>query len=438
MCLALFLYSFFFAQQPAWRLADGTKGFRISDVEFYCSNPDSLYALGDRSFLLSTDRGEHWDSISPGFRKGSIKIDPFDSKRIYLNHEFLPYYGNQILLSTDGGINWTWLFGGMASPFSLDLPIIEIDPVDLNTIYIDVVPNIFYRSSDRGNTWDSLPSPNGNALSSLSIAPSNSNIIYAAYGIPTQIYKSIDRGNTWTQLPFPIFLYTSSICLAIHPRNSEIVYASVFSYGSFPGGVYKSTDGGSTWEEKNNGLTNDDWDINAMVINTKNPNEIYIGTGSADHKLLFKTIDGGNNWFTFYDGLPDSAHVSSISIDTLNGRLYSTVRSSRDSSGIYIYDALTSITEGTLEPSETFLLSQNYPNPFNLITIISYDLPERVNVNLAVYDVLGREVIHLVNGYQPAGNYLIELNAAGLPGGVYFYCLHAGTRRFIRKALLIK
>jgi len=249
-CLIIFLSSFLFAQQPPWRRAIGTGGIFIEDVEIYHSNPDSLYALGNSSFLLSTDRGEHWDSISPGYTFGAIKIDPFDSKRIYLNHQFLPYYGNHILLSTDGGINWSWLFGGIASPFSLGLPVIEIDPVDLNTVYLDVVPNIFYRSTDRGNTWDSLPSPNRNALSSLAIASSNNQIIYAGYGNPTQVYKSTDRGNSWSLLPFPIYQSTFPMFLAIHPRNSDIVYTSVFSYGSFPGGVYKSTDGGLTWEEK--------------------------------------------------------------------------------------------------------------------------------------------------------------------------------------------
>jgi hypothetical protein len=81
---------------------------------------------------------------------------------------------------------------------------------------------------------------------------------------------------------------------------------------------------------------------------------------------------------------------------------------------------------------------QNYPNPFNPTTTISYQLPVASEVSLKVYDVLGREVVVLVNGRQAAGSYNIMLNGAGLSSGVYFYRLQAGSFVATKKMMLVK
>ncbi len=86
----------------------------------------------------------------------------------------------------------------------------------------------------------------------------------------------------------------------------------------------------------------------------------------------------------------------------------------------------------------TFLLEQNYPNPFNPTTVIGYQLPVASEVSLKVYDVLGREVMTLVNGKQEAGVYNFTLNATGLASGIYFYRLQAGNFVQTKKMMLVK
>jgi hypothetical protein len=83
-------------------------------------------------------------------------------------------------------------------------------------------------------------------------------------------------------------------------------------------------------------------------------------------------------------------------------------------------------------------LSQNYPNPFNPVTRIGYVLPTDMKVALTVYDVNGRVVERLVNGFQSGGEHMIEWNATGIASGVYFYRLQ--TRDFVetRRMILLK
>lgn len=86
----------------------------------------------------------------------------------------------------------------------------------------------------------------------------------------------------------------------------------------------------------------------------------------------------------------------------------------------------------------TFGLHQNYPNPFNPGTTIRYDAPQSSIVRLKVHDVLGREVATLVDGQVHAGQHSVRFDASGLPSGVYFYTLHAGSHVTSKRMLLVK
>jgi hypothetical protein len=85
-----------------------------------------------------------------------------------------------------------------------------------------------------------------------------------------------------------------------------------------------------------------------------------------------------------------------------------------------------------------FELSQNFPNPFNPATIIKYQIPKDNHVSLKVYDMLGREVMILVNEYKRAGKYTAYFNASNLSSGVYVYELRSASSSQVRKMLLLK
>lgn len=87
-------------------------------------------------------------------------------------------------------------------------------------------------------------------------------------------------------------------------------------------------------------------------------------------------------------------------------------------------------SETTLHPS--------YPNPFNPTTSVTYSLSRPGMVDLVAFDVLGRQVVELIRGYQTEGTRTIQLDGSKLPSGTYFIRLNAEGRIFIQRVLLVK
>ena len=88
--------------------------------------------------------------------------------------------------------------------------------------------------------------------------------------------------------------------------------------------------------------------------------------------------------------------------------------------------------------ANSYKLSQNYPNPFNPTTSINYSISKSGLVTLKVYDILGKEVMTLVNEVKNAGNHEINFNASSLSSGVYFYRIESGNFIDTKKMFLLK
>jgi hypothetical protein len=85
-----------------------------------------------------------------------------------------------------------------------------------------------------------------------------------------------------------------------------------------------------------------------------------------------------------------------------------------------------------------YMLYQNYPNPFNPVTTISYSLPKTANVQIKVFDLLGREIATLVNEVKPVGSYKVKFDGSQLTSGIYFYQMKAGDFISTKKLILLK
>lgn len=85
-----------------------------------------------------------------------------------------------------------------------------------------------------------------------------------------------------------------------------------------------------------------------------------------------------------------------------------------------------------------FTLWQNYPNPFNPSTTINYAVPEKCNVKIQVFDILGREVSLLVDEERNPGYYSVKFNNVNYASGVYIYRIQAGSFIDTKKFILLK
>ncbi|MEO8233453.1 MAG: cellulase family glycosylhydrolase [Ignavibacteriota bacterium] len=105
----------------------------------------------------------------------------------------------------------------------------------------------------------------------------------------------------------------------------------------------------------------------------------------------------------------------------------------------YMDFVLTTVNAETeIKNPNTYSLQQNFPNPFNPSTTITFSTKEFGNVQIDVFDMLGREIINLVNSELPAGMHSVDFEGTGLSSGIYYYILKAGDFTTSRKMILLK
>ncbi|HSL87914.1 MAG TPA: T9SS type A sorting domain-containing protein [Ignavibacteriaceae bacterium] len=107
-----------------------------------------------------------------------------------------------------------------------------------------------------------------------------------------------------------------------------------------------------------------------------------------------------------------------------------------DFNGSYTYYGEIEV-ENRFAP-DNFVLEQNYPNPFNPVTRISFGIPQKSNVMLRVFNLIGEEVAVLASGLYEAGTYNFDFDASGLPSGVYVYALQTENSIISKKMTLLK
>jgi hypothetical protein len=120
-------------------------------------------------------------------------------------------------------------------------------------------------------------------------------------------------------------------------------------------------------------------------------------------------------------------------------RYGNTIWAIRSNGGISYYGPIiTGIKPVVSTVPTSYALEQNYPNPFNPVTKINFEIAKQGLVSLKVYNVVGREVITLVNEVKSPGIYSIDFDASELSSGVYFYKISAENYIETKKMMLVK
>ena len=156
---------------------------------------------------------------------------------------------------------------------------------------------------------------------------------------------------------------------------------------------------------------------------------------SYSNEISWKTIG-------FVESFGDPNSLVEYNFTDMSSHSYSVVKyrlKSIDNDGSFQYSYIIEVNTGPT----SFDLSQNYPNPFNPSTKIKFTLPSvgnqnTMSVKLIVYDVLGNEVVTLVDEVKEAGNYEIEFSSSNLASGIYIYRLQAAEFSDMKKMVVLR
>lgn len=163
----------------------------------------------------------------------------------------------------------------------------EQHPANSNILYVGY--GELYRSSNGGSTWVQISNFSlSEKLRELKIAPSNPNIIYAAFN--ERLFKTLNGGNSWTEITPPGFSYYGTNFITVHPSNPNRLILAL-SYASDGSRVLESTNGGASWNNISSNLPN----ISAQcaIYQGDADDAIYVGMSRG---IYFKDNVSGNTW----------------------------------------------------------------------------------------------------------------------------------------------
>jgi len=373
-------------------------------------------------------------------------------------------WDNLILKTTNSGTVWT----------QIGLPINSL--VKLNVVsFFDnkngiVAGDLVAITTTGGELWNFCPRPGkGKCLSALQIGPAN---MYVGDD-SGWVCHSLDMGKTWASekisvwpilslfawrgayldgLPIyaltPYSLFTrlefspggswSETILPFHGLGSA-AYSGEFCNGGGAGfivgvqgdlvtapTIVRKSVSDSIWRSLSTGIP---YGGTLLGVSAPSDNIIYV---CGSNGMMYKSMDGGDSWKASL--VPTKRLLSSV-------YFYNEDRGFAvgDSGSIFFTsNGATSVNEsGNSLPLE-FTLLQNYPNPFNPSTTFEFVLPLASEASLKVFNVLGQEIVTILDDYLAAGTHKVQWNAQAFTSGIYFYRLQAREVSLIKKMVLIK
>lgn len=148
-------------------------------------------------------------------------------------------------------------------------------------------------------------------------------------------------------------------------------------------------------------------------------------------------------WYSFNMGSAEPKTGNTIIKSVVGQNFIGTTQQSNTQilSGFFADTLFRSITVDVRNQEQLptfYSLWQNYPNPFNPSTTIHFELPKESHVTLKVYNMLGQEVLTVIDGQKIAGAYNLKIDGKYLASGVFFYRLVAGDFVAVKKFTFIK
>jgi photosystem II stability/assembly factor-like uncharacterized protein len=321
-----------------------------------------------------------------GWDGGYFVVNPNDPRTIYAEHQ-----NTDIHKSTDGGNTWVSKTGGLtgSNPWT---GIITMDPNNPDTLFVGTT-KVFRTTDGCATAWIQSSQDFGDYLSSIAIAPSNSNRIYAGTGDTIwrtgqgKIFRSDDGGTTspWAEKTgtLPSARPLMDIAVDHTDENRVVVCYGGINVAGATGHVFISTNGGNTWTDISGNLP--DISVNGVAFDPTAPNTIYVGTDAG----VYRTTNLGANWEAFDNGIPNVI-ITDLHVDVVNNLLFVSTMGrgmyklsiapggSEPAVDLFLRDSL-------LDTGERFPSPSNFPNPNDLSDQVYFWESPEIKVDVAPF-----------------------------------------------------
>jgi photosystem II stability/assembly factor-like uncharacterized protein len=359
---------------------------------------DGSYNTYKGAFVKSTDAGVTWSKVSTFDTTTGYLVDInfLNANTGYACADSGNLGNSSVLKTTNGGINWVKI------NLEQEINLYRVFFLDINTGFacgfkmVATSGGFIFKTTNGGVNWTkkSFLYPEQNEIKDICFFNATTGIaINSCEADVLKIFKSTNTGITWDSVTTFENILPESINF-VNGTGTALITGYIDSALQYANYTFKTTDYGSTWVRKRINTSN------AMIIQSSlvDQNNWFIGGGDfLNPAIVLKSTNGGN-----------------VFVNTIGSEI-----------------------------PTNYSLHQNYPNPFNPSTKIQFDIPSEVkrktlDVKLLIYDILGKEVVTLVNEKLQPGTYEVNFNASNLSSGVYFYKLTAGSFTDTKKMLMIK
>ncbi len=260
-----------------------------------------FYAMGNDALNASTcyggtqDNGTNkytgsntWSWVMSG-DGGYCTVDYTNSNIVYAEIQRGSHYK-----STNAGSTWSYIQTGISGYGEWVTPV-AMDPTNPSILYTGTTQ--VYKTTNGGASWSAISSSfSSYYVSTLAVAPSNPQVIYAGIAGGGQVWKTTNGGTNWTSITTGLpNRYVTRV--AVHPADPNTIYVTFSGYAS--GHVWKSTNGGSSWTNVSTGIP--DIPCNVIAIDGTTPSTMYVGTDLG----VYRSTDGGASWADYSIGLPN-------------------------------------------------------------------------------------------------------------------------------------
>ncbi len=291
------------AQTHIWKPI-GPWGGEISSLAIAPGKTNVLYALLGISILRSSDHGRSWveNNNGEGFDPPldiptRISVDPRSADHIYLGSSHMLWE------SKDGGQSWEVALDSRGFHFDK----VTFNPVNEETIYATAADRTIedglaggglFRSHDKGETWELLPTPFESVID-FEVAQQDTAILFAVAFRDSAIYRSTDAAKTWSRIGTGTS--DSLLELELCQSNAQTIYASFTNTDHTLGGLLKSEDQGNNWMVVETDFVTEG--LNSLSVSTSDCQSIY---ATNLRQGIYHSQDGGVTWSRLDETIEDS------------------------------------------------------------------------------------------------------------------------------------